>query len=220
MLELAEGVFQLAGRPPDAINIYLVEGVVIDAGTPQAHKRIFRELGDRAPTSHLVTHAHPDHYGSSHAICEKYGIPLMTGAVDADVIESGRPVPADTFVARQILSRMPPPPNHPVSTRLKEGDRVGNFEVLDVPGHSAGHIALWRSGDRTLVAGDVLFNMHVPTLRPGLTEPPLVLTRDPAQNRNSARRLAELEPDLVLFGHGPPLRDSEAFTWFVASLPK
>lgn len=220
MIELADGVFQLSGKPPNMINIYLIDGILVDAGTPQARKRIFRELGDRVPTAHLVTHAHPDHYGSSHAVCEKYGIPLLTGANDADAIEESGPEAADTFIARNILSKMPPPPAHPVDTRLNEGDKVCSFEVIDTPGHSRGHIALWRAGDRTLVLADVLFNLNPLTMKTGLREPPLMLTLDPAQNRDSARKVAELEPELVLFGHGPVLRSSEAFTWFVATLPR
>lgn len=220
MFELADDVYQLSGKPPNFINIYFIEGILVDAGTPQAHKRIFRELGDRVPTAHLVTHAHPDHYGSSHAVCEKYGIPLMTGANDAEAIENSGPEAAGTFFARNVISKMPPPPAHPVATRLSEGDKVGSFKVIDTPGHSRGHIALWRAKDRTLVLADVLFNLNPLTMRSGLSEPPLSLTLDPAQNRDSARKVAELEPELVLFGHGPALRGSEAFTWFVATLPR
>ncbi|HEX2150354.1 MAG TPA: MBL fold metallo-hydrolase [Actinomycetota bacterium] len=220
MLELADRVYQLPGKPQNAINIYLIEDVLVDSGTPQAHKRIFQALGDRIPSGHLVTHAHPDHYGSSQAVCEKYGLSLMCGDKDAGAIEQGRPETTETFLGRQFMSRLPVPPPFPVGTRLKEGDKVGSFEVLDTPGHSPGHIALWRSADKTLVMGDVLFNLRLPTLKPGLAEPPKALTLDPAQNRDSARRLAELEPELVLFGHGPPLRNAEALTWFAAALPK
>ena len=69
---------------------------------------------------------------------------------------------------------------------------------------------------RTLVLGDVFFNMHVITTVPGLHEPPRIFTRDPRRNRESARRLAALEPELALFGHGPPLRDPAALAAFVA----
>ena len=55
MFELADGIYQLSGKPPNMIIIYLIDGILVDAGTPQAHKRIFRELGDRVPTAHLVT---------------------------------------------------------------------------------------------------------------------------------------------------------------------
>ena len=86
--------------------------------------------------------------------------------------------------------------------------------MLDTPGHSDGHVAFWRESDRTLVLGDVFFNMHLVTTVPGLHEPPRIFTRDPQRNRDSARRLAALEPELALFGHGPPLRDPAALKAF------
>ena len=204
MRTLALDVHQLGGRPPNAINIYLVGDVLIDAGTPSARRRILRELGRRELCAHVVTHAHPDHFGASHAVCEQLGLPLWTGERDAEAVETGRPVPSPTRVGA-LLSHAPQPPAHPVTRRLREGDAVGaGFSVLDVPGHTLGHIALWREADRTLIAGDVFFNL------PRLGPPPRFLTVDPDANRASMQRLAELRPALVLFGHGPPLRDPDA----------
>ena len=105
-----------------------------------------------------------------------------------------------------------------MARRLREGDEVAGFAVLETPGHSAGHIALWRARDGTLILGDVLFGCHPLTGIPGLHEPPGFFTPDPARNRESARRLASLEPALVLFGHGPPLREPAALRRFVAAL--
>jgi hydroxyacylglutathione hydrolase len=203
MRTLALDVHQLSGAPPNAVNVYLVGELLIDAGTTSARRRIVRQLSGRAVDAHLVTHAHADHFGSSHAVCEQLGLPLWTGARDAEAIETGRWVPSPTRLGA-LLSRAPTPPAHPVARHLSEGDTVGaGFSVLDVPGHSPGHIALWREADRTLIAGDVFFNL------PRLGPPPRSLTVDPDANRTSMRRLAELRPALVLFGHGPPLRDPE-----------
>jgi glyoxylase-like metal-dependent hydrolase (beta-lactamase superfamily II) len=202
MRALASGVQQLGGFPPNTINTYLVGDVLVDAGTPAARKRILRELEGTAVATHVVTHAHPDHFGSSHAVCEALGVPLWTGALDAEAIETATPVPSDTKVAR-FLAKGKMPPAHPVARRLREGDEVAGFTVLDAPGHSPGHIALWREADRVLIAGDVFFNL------PRLGAPPGFLTVDPERNRASMRRLAALEPALALFGHGPPLRDPE-----------
>ena len=55
--------------------------------------------------------------------------------------------------------------------------------------------------------------------RPGMTEPIGPASLDPAQNRDSARRLAALRPELVCFGHGPPLRDPDRLSAFVERLP-
>ncbi len=200
MRTLAEGVHQLKGTPANAINVYLVGDVLVDAGTPAASRRILSQLAGHAVRTHVVTHAHPDHFGSSHTVCEALGVPLWTGANDADALESGSPVAAAGRVPA-LLAKAKMPSGHPVARRLVEGDGVGpGFVVLDVPGHSPGHIALWRESDRTLVCGDVFFNI------PRLRHPPDFLTVDPDRNRASMRRLAELHPALVLCGHGPPLR--------------
>jgi hydroxyacylglutathione hydrolase len=39
------------------------------------------------------------------------------------------------------------------------------------------------------------------------------------QNRRSAKKLAPLEPNLVLFGHGAPVSDTRKFVEFVEALP-
>jgi glyoxylase-like metal-dependent hydrolase (beta-lactamase superfamily II) len=96
---------------------------------------------------------------------------------------------------------------------------VAGFTVLDTPGHSAGHVSYWRESDRTLICGDVFTNMNFITGIPGLHEPPEMFTPDPARNRESMRRLAALEPKLVCFGHGPPLRDPAKLRAFASTLP-
>ena len=96
---------------------------------------------------------------------------------------------------------------------------MAGFRVLDVPGHSPGHVAYWRESDRVLIVGDVLTNMNVMTGIPGLHEPTWFFTTDPAENRRSARTLLPLDARLVLFGHGGPLRDTRKFVEFIAALP-
>jgi hydroxyacylglutathione hydrolase len=219
MKPLADGLFLLRGFPPNGINAYLMNDVLVDAATRFGSRRILRQLRGHNVSTHVVTHAHPDHQGASHAVCHALGMPLWCGENDADAVEDPRLIPKRMPNKLGWLSwRICSGPAHPVARRLKEGDEVAGFQVLDTPGHSAGHIALWRANDRTLILGDVLFNMSMGTGRSGLHEPPRVFTPDPAQNRASARKLLALEPALVCFGHGPPLRDTKRFVKFVDGL--
>jgi glyoxylase-like metal-dependent hydrolase (beta-lactamase superfamily II) len=220
MRQLADGVHMLSGFPPNAINVYLVDDALIDAGTRQAERRIMRQLRGHTVSAHALTHAHPDHQGSSHAICERLGIPLWCGRDDVAVMESGTVEnPKAPRWLNTVQQRWWTGPPHPVDRPLSEGDEVAGFEVLEVPGHSPGHVAFWRESDRVLILGDVFFNIHAFTGLPGLHEPPAIFTPDPARNRASARRLAALRPELVCFGHGAPLRDPDRLSAFVASLP-
>ena len=205
------------------MNVYLVEDVLIDAGTRHARRRILRQLAGRKVTAHALTHAHPDHQGSSHAVCEALGIPLWCGEADAHAMETA---PEGVAASQQpgafntLQKLFWTGPAHPVSRRLREGDEVAGFEVLHVPGHAPGHVAYWRERDRVLLLGDVAANIDERRFwRVGLHEPLPLFTPDPERNRESIRRLAALEPELCLFGHGPPLRGAAAFSQFAAQLP-
>lgn len=220
MNELAPGVFQLTGLPRDAINVYLAGDVLIDAGTRHARRRIMRQISGRQVGAHALTHAHPDHQGASHAVCTELGIPLWCGEGDADAMETpgGLAELQEPSLINRLQQRFWTGPPHPVARRLREGDEVAGFAVLEVPGHSRGHVAFWREQDRVLILGDVLNNVDPRTGRRGLREPLPVFTPDPARNRDSIRRLAALRPALCCFGHGPPLRDPSALETFAKSL--
>lgn len=210
MKALADDLWLLDGLPPYAINVYLLGDVLVDAATRRAGGRILRALDGRKLNAHLVTHAHPDHQGASHEVCTTLGIPLWCGVLDAPAIEDGRIGDRQPrHPLNRLIERVWAGPPHPVARRLHEGDEVHGFQVLDTPGHSAGHISLWRESDRTLICGDVFTNIDTLTGLPGLHEPRALFTPDPQRNRQSMRRLAELEPALVCFGHGRPLRDPQ-----------
>lgn len=223
MKQLADEVFQLKYFPPNAINVYLVGDVLIDAASRRDGKRIMGQIEGRKVSAHALTHAHADHQGSSKYLCEKLGVPFWVGEGDVPIAEDGagkmvESMP-DHFMPR-LSARAFAGPGHPVDRALREGDEVGpGFKVLHTPGHAPGHLAFWRESDRTLILGDVLFGQHPLTGIRQLREPPGFFTADPAQNRDSARKLAALEPSLVLFGHGPPWRDTRKFVDFVSSLP-
>jgi glyoxylase-like metal-dependent hydrolase (beta-lactamase superfamily II) len=212
---VTDDVFQLALLPRSGINAYFVGDVLVDAGLPLNAGRIIKALAGHTVVTHVITHAHGDHVGGSKRVSDALGVPAWCGAGDAAAVRAGKPVAASRV---QSLFGWKPVD---VARELREGDEVGPaFTVLDVPGHSPGHIALWRERDRTLICGDVFLNLNFYTTLAGLNEPPRAFTVDPARNRESARRLGELEPQLVLFGHGLPLRDPAKLAAFVRSLPR
>jgi glyoxylase-like metal-dependent hydrolase (beta-lactamase superfamily II) len=228
MDELAPGVWHVRGHKPGfgtvakyTINAYVIDDVLIDASTRHSGGRILRELKGRDIRSHALTHAHPDHQGASAEVCEALGIPFLVPEQDVEPAENpdliGERQPSHPVA--QFYARVFTGPGRKVDQALTEGDEVGGFKVIDVPGHSAGHVAYWRESDGVLILGDVLNNMNIMTGITGLHEPKPYLTPDPAENRRSAKKLGALEPSLALFGHGPPLRDPRKFVEFVEALP-
>lgn len=221
MKQVADGVWALSSFPPWSINAYLVEDVLVDAQTRHDAGRILKQLRGHTLTAHALTHAHADHQGSSKRVCQALEVPFLVGEDDVDAAENSRLMyerqprhPINTLFYKVMAG-----PGHPVDRALREGDEMAGFQVLDVPGHSAGHVALWRERDRVLILGDVLNSQEVFTGIRGLREPKRFFTPDPERNRRSARRLGELEPSVALFGHGPPVRDTKKFVAFTSSLP-
>ena len=81
---ISDHVLQLALDPLQGVNCYLVpEGdghTLIDAGGKLDARRIIKALRGRTLVRHVVTHVHPDHQGSSHAVCTEYDLPFIVPA--------------------------------------------------------------------------------------------------------------------------------------------
>jgi hydroxyacylglutathione hydrolase len=209
--ELAPGLALARGGPGRTLNVYLLGDVVVDAGVRWSRRRLARQLAGRQLAAHVLTHAHFDHAGSSAWLCHTLGVPLWCGAGDAAAISSGRVDTHGSPWVNRLQRTLAPVTAHPVSHILKEGDLVGGFEVLEVPGHSPGALAFWRAQDRVLVCGDVVANFGLHPARPRLVLAPAALSSDYDQNRRSAARLAALRPRLTCFGHGFAVTDPGRF---------
>jgi len=101
--------------------------------------------------------------------------------------------PADTAYAREQGAH--------IDLELREGERVGSFEIVGVPGKSPGEVALFDAGRRLLVVGDAVIGNP-----PGrLSLLPERVIDDPPRLRASLRELLRLDFDGVLVGDGVPL---------------
>ena len=225
MHEIADDVWQLPLAPRNAINAYLIGDVLVDTGIDRSADGIESLLAGRSISAIALTHAHADHAGSAHHLSTKLGVPVWCGAADREATETGR-VALPPSLRRPRLATLVGAvagfEGTPVARTLSQGDPLAaGFTVLDTPGHAPGHVSFWRELDRTLICGDVFFNLRLRTLSPGLRQPPALLTPDPAQNRRSEHRLAALAPATVGFGHGPVLDEDAAgrLAGFVAALP-
>lgn len=219
MRQLAPGVWRLDEVPRPVINVYLAKDVLIDAGRSWDAGRIRKQTQGLDLSLLALTHVHPDHQGSAKTICEERGIPLACHEADVDAMEGRQPVAATSHPVAKFYARLWAGPPRKVDRVLRKGDEVAGFRVVHAPGHAAGEVIFWRDSDRVAICGDVIRNISYLTLRSRLDEPPPDLTPDPAENRRSIRKLAELNPALILPGHGPAVTDIAAFERFVASLP-
>ncbi|MHC1559652.1 MBL fold metallo-hydrolase [Actinomycetospora sp. C-140] len=211
---VADGVRLGALVPGELLNTVVLTGpdgdVVVDAGLPWSGRRLAALLRGRDVVEHAVTHAHGDHVGASAWLCRQTGAPLAMGTADADLFEGGRLDTHAGALGRAVLAPLARERRR-VDRRLVEGDRVAGFEVLAVPGHSPGTLALWRDEDRVLVVGDGPVNVSSDPAAPRWLPLPRGLHDDPAGADASRRRLAGLRPSLVVGLHGRPVAAPDAW---------
>ena len=141
----------------------------------------------------IVTHKHPDHMGSLGAI-----VPLVP---EATIYAGAADIPAMEAVA--------------TPSAVGDGDRVFDLEVIETPGHTAGHISVLDSIAGILVTGDALNGVggSVEGPDPGFSEDMTVAVE-------SVAKLAGFTYDIALFGHGQPVLEgaSEAVNQLASSL--
>jgi glyoxylase-like metal-dependent hydrolase (beta-lactamase superfamily II) len=186
---------------PFAENTYVVwrpgrdDALVIDPGLePELILQVLQDEG-LTPAVVLNTHGHADHIGGNEAMKRTYpAAPLAIGAGDAAMLTD-----ADANLSAPFGMPVLSPP---ADRLLREGDRLDyagiELEVVDVPGHSPGHVAFLYRGSPVLVfGGDVLFREGV-----GRTDFPGGSARALAESIRT--RLYVLPADTVVYpGHGP-----------------
>ncbi|WP_312298170.1 MBL fold metallo-hydrolase [Chryseobacterium sp.] len=218
--QIAPEVFHVPLMPRNSINCYIIEGVLVDSGIRSSYTAVKKTLRKIPVDQHILTHAHADHQGCSDQICAEFAIPLLCHPDEVFRTETGM-VTTDYPDSKHWLAKLQQKywagQGHKVDGTVIENDMIGNFRVIETPGHSPGHISLFRERDGVLIIGDAATNMNLLTTATGLHLPPNIFTSDQQRNIRSLQKLAKLNPSIICFGHGPVMQNKEQkFEQFVA----
>ena len=232
----------LAAREPAAdvghlyvafVNVYFAGArggpwVLVDTGLPHAaplvRRRAAERYGARPPEAIVLTHGHFDHAGNALALARAWDVPVYAHPLELPYL-TGRSdyPPADPTVggALGFMARAFPSHSVDLGTHVRplppDGHVPGmpGWRWLHTPGHTAGHVSLFRDADRFLIAGDALATVDQDSplsmfnLRAEFSVPPAPMTTDWAAARASVERLAALRPHTVGAGHGPPVHGDQ-----------
>jgi glyoxylase-like metal-dependent hydrolase (beta-lactamase superfamily II) len=201
--------------------------VLIDAGMPGSAETIIQNAEERfgprsRPRAIVLTHGHFDHVGAIIELVDHWGVPVYAHPLEMPFLTGQRsyPEPDPTVEGGMVAKASRFFPHEPidlgthVQTLPADGTVPGmaGWRWIHTPGHSPGHISLFREADRALIAGDAFVTVRQDVLYKVLVQqleingPPRYFTPDWKAAWDSVRRLDALGPSVAITGHGRPVK--------------
>lgn len=177
------------------------------------------------PAAIVMTHGHFDHVGALEELADRWEVPVCAHELELPYLDgSASYPPPDPSVGGGLMSALSPLyPRGPmdVDRWLKAFPQDGSvpgmpgWRWLHTPGHTPGHVSLWRETDRTIIVGDAFIMTRqesayaVAVREPEMHGPPMYYTTNWENARTSVELLASLDPERVVAGHGSAMQGAE-----------
>lgn len=204
--------------------------VLVDTGLDTSEKFIIEKMQERfgrknKPMYILLTHGHFDHTGSVKSLSNYWDVPVYASKEEFPYLTGDRDYPpgnpdADEGLVAKMSAHFP---NQAIdiSERLLplpddgSAPQMPDWKWVATPGHTKGHICLYREKDGVLIAGDAFTStkqeslINVLVQKDKIKGPPAYFTQDWEDAKSSVVKLRDLHPSLAILSHGNPIGGEE-----------
>ncbi|MEO5509200.1 MAG: MBL fold metallo-hydrolase [Longimicrobiales bacterium] len=210
------------------VNVYFIGSpgepwLLVDTGLPgtaQYTVRAAAELFGTPPAAIILTHGHIDHAGAADELARTWQVPVYVHRMEAPYMKGRSDYPpSDSSMGGAIahLARVLPATGRNLGRRVRLLPADGTIPIVagwrwvHTPGHTAGHVSLFRDEDRVLIAGDAVATMDLDSWTDivletqSISRAPAPFTTDWSAAQESVRELMALRPTVVAAGHGVPV---------------
>jgi len=208
------------------VNTGSNEWVLVDTGLENSGKFIIKAAEDRfgkgtRPKAIILTHGHFDHVGSVIELVRRWDVPVYIHQLEIPYVTGEKDYPmGDPTVDAGMVAKMSPTFPH---TSIDIGSHIAELPAdgtvpemsgwkwIHTPGHTEGHISLFREEDRVLIAGDAFATVKQESITSVISQsefmsgPPKYLTTDWEAAKKSVETLLGLSPQLAIPSHGKPI---------------
>ena len=206
-MEVVKGIHEFKG----VSNCYMVydkEIFLVDTGMPGRSNEIIDFLKKNLKQNPedvktiVITHHHFDHTGSLDKLKKITGAKVAVHSADAVYVSGEKSQAGSAFMVllvklMKLIYRIEPITPDII---LSDGDLIGDYEVIHTPGHTPGSICLYNPNNKVIFVGDNLNYSKGKINGPGSR-----LIPDPEKYKESMRKLGDLNIEVILTGHGPPV---------------
>ena len=213
-MEIVPGIHQIDGVNGNCYVIVRDGLILIDTGLPRTSKKILSYIQDTLKckpseiSTIMLTHYHIDHTGNVCELKNLSGAKVAIHEADADFVSGKKSQPAPKgglgmlyrLLGMFFKSKFVEP-----DIRLKNGDTIAGLICLHTPGHTPGSTCLFDPVSKVLFCGDILRYDGVK-----IAGAPPQFTLDMGEAERSIKMIAALDFDILLSGHGIPLKSGAA----------
>jgi glyoxylase-like metal-dependent hydrolase (beta-lactamase superfamily II) len=217
------------------VNVFIIQNtertnwVLVDAGLKSSALKIKQMVnyvfGGGQPSAIILTHGHFDHVGSLRKLADEWNVPVYAHHMELPYLtgKSSYPPPDATVGGGMMATMAFLYPKGPINIedRIRELPEDGTvpelsgWQWIHTPGHTHGHVSLFREEDKLLIAGDAVVTtqqesvLSVMSQKEELNGPPKYFTSDWSLAARSVKKLAALKPEIIASGHGHTLYGPE-----------